>query len=101
MGQVVGVSSCIFDTPPCSEVTKTLSGTRGYNKNDATRKVCTSTSTELALAEFTEERFEFQNALLRDGKKETASQKLKKNKRIQVAAHLSKVVRTVAWIGSR
>lgn len=65
----------IFDIHPCSGVTKTLSGTRVYIKNDATHKVCASTSTELALSEFTKERFEFRNALLREGKKETASQK--------------------------
>lgn len=65
----------IFDIHPCSGVTKTLSGTRGYIKNDATHKVCASTSTELALSEFTKERFEFRNALLREGKKETALQK--------------------------
>lgn len=29
------------------------------------------------------------------------SKKKKEKKRLQVAAHLSKVVRTVAWIGSR
>lgn len=50
-------------------MTKTLSGIRGYIKNDATHKVCTPTSTELALREFTKERFEFKNALLREGKK--------------------------------
>lgn len=81
VGQVGGVSSCILDIPPCSKVTKTLSGTRGYIKNDATHKVCTSTSTELALREFTKERFEFKNALLRDRKKETASNQLKKKRK--------------------
>ena len=73
-----GLSSCwkdIFDIPPCSKVKKTLSGTRGYIKNDATHKVCTSTSTELAVREFTKERFEFKNALLQEGKMETASHK--------------------------
>lgn len=52
VGQVGGGSSCwkeISDIPPCSKVTKTLSGTRGYIKNDDTHKVCTSTCTELAL----------------------------------------------------
>lgn len=52
MGQVGGgESSCIFDIPSCSKVTEILSGTRGYIKNDATHKVCTSTSTELVLKE--------------------------------------------------
>lgn len=68
-----GMSSCwkdIFDIPSCSKVTKTLSGTRLYIKNDATHKVCTSTSSELALRQFTKERFKFKNALLQEGKKQ-------------------------------
>ena len=82
--RVGGVSSCwkdIFDIPPCSKVTKTLSGTRGYIKNDATHKVCTSTSTELALREFTKERFEFKNTLLREGKKKPLHKRGKKKRK--------------------
>ena len=82
--RVGGGSSCwkdIFDIPPCSKVTKTLSGTRGYIKNDATHKVCTSTSTELALREFTKERFEFKNTLLREGKKKPLHKRGKKKRK--------------------
>lgn len=107
VGRVGGVSSCwkdIFDIPPCSKVTKTLSGTRGYIKNDATHKVCTSTSTELALREFTKERFEFKNALLREGKKKPLHKSEKKinekgRRRLEVATDLE-VVRSMGRIGS-
>lgn len=103
-----GVSSCwkdIFDIPPCSKVTKTLSGTRGYIKNDATHKVCTSTSTKLALREFTKERFEFKNALLGERKKKPLHKSEKKERekgrrRLEVATDLIEVVRTMGWIGS-
>lgn len=82
-------------------MTKTLSGTRGYIKNDATHKVCTSTSTELALREFTKERFEFKNALLQEGEKKQKKGKRKKDrKRLEVASDLAEVVRTTGWIGS-
>lgn len=62
-------------------MTKTLSGTRGRIKNDATHKVCTSTSTELALGEFTKEQFEFKNSSPQDGIKEDASHKSKRKKK--------------------
>lgn len=101
------MNSCwkdIFDIPPCSKVTKTLSGTRGYIKNDATHKVCTSTSTELALRQFTKERFEFKNALLQEGKKKPLhkkkEKKKKKGRRLEGATDLSEVVRSIGWIGS-
>lgn len=103
-----GLPSCwkyIFDIPPCSKVTKTLSGTRGYIKNDATHKVCASTSTELALREFTKERFEFKNAFAARGKKinrftDVGKKKEKDRKRLEVATDLGKVLRTMRWIGS-
>lgn len=107
VGQVgggwVAAGKTFFDIPPCSKVTKTLSGTRGYIKNDATHKVCTSTSTELALREFTKERFEFKNALLREGKKKPLHKSEKKKesrRRLEVATDLIEVVRTMGWIGS-
>lgn len=78
-----GVSSCwkdIFDIPPCSKVTKTLSGTRGNIKNDATHKVCTSTSTELAVRVFTKEQFEFKMLCCKRGKKKPLHKSEKKKK---------------------
>lgn len=80
VGGWVAAGKTFLIYPPCSNVTKTLSGTRGYIKNDATHKVCTSTSTELALREFTKERFEFKNALLREGKKNPLQKKKKRRK---------------------
>ncbi len=56
-------------------------------------------------SEFTKERFEFKNALLREGKKKPLHKSRKKReekgrRRLEVATDLSEVLRTMGWIGS-
>lgn len=54
-------------------------------------------------SEFAKERFEFKNALLREGKKNPLHKSEKKEKgrgRLEVATDLREVVRTMGWIGS-